>query len=219
MAKQPQGLPQTGWDMRFRSLNRHDVWRAMPQTLVMRGVGMLVLATCGLAWPDLALTMTLVDIGIICAMFAAADLIIATAIRYESNRSARKIGLLGALGGSCGIVMIVLPVLDLRIALAVVLMWLVSSGGALSLWGASFGRRARSSGIIAQLAAGQFLLAFALAIVHPTRTSGLVHLALTYAFILAIALLTLGLSLRVEKVSHPPRAELEGLPETLLVRD
>jgi uncharacterized membrane protein HdeD (DUF308 family) len=201
--------------MRFRSLNRHDAWRAMPQTLVMRGIGMLILATCGLAWPDLALTMTLVDVGIICAMFAAVDLLIAASIRSESNRSARKIGLLGALGGSCGVLMMTLPLLRLNIALALVMLWLLATGGALTLWGASFGRRARSSGIIAQLAAGQFLLAFALASVHPTRTSGLAHVALTYAFILSIALLTLGLSLRREKVQRQtPAAELEAIGET-----
>ena len=195
--------------MRFRSLNRHDVWRAMPQTLVMRGIGMLILATCGLAWPDLALTMTLVDVGIICAMFAAVDLLIAASIRYESNLSARKIGLLGALGASCGAVMVALPLLQLRVALALVMLWLVLSGGALTLWGASFGRRARSSGIVAQLAAGQFLLAFGLAMVQPTRTTGLAHLALTYAFILAVALLTLGLSLRREKLQ--PQASRSDL--------
>jgi hypothetical protein len=202
--------------MRFRSLNRHDAWRAMPQTLVMRGIGILILATCGLAWPDLAMTMTLVDIGVICAMFAAVDLVIAASIHYESSRSARKIGLLGTLCGSCGLLMAALPLLDLSVALALVMIWLVSTGGALTFWSASLGRRARSSGIITQLAAGQFLLAFALAIVHPTHTSGLAHLALTYSFILAIALLTLGLSLRREKVEpHSTRArELEAMAES-----
>jgi hypothetical protein len=145
-------------------------------------------------------------------MFAAADLLIAASIRYESNRSARKIGLLGAIGASCGLVMVALPLLRLNIALAVVTLWLVLSGGALTLWGTCFGRRARSSGIIAQVAAGQFLLAFALAMVPPTRISGLAHLALTYAFVLAIALLTLGLSLNREKVQRESAgAELEAV--------
>lgn len=198
--------------MRFRTLNRHDAWRAMPQTLAMRGVGMLVLATCGLAWPDLALTVTLVDIGIICVMFAVVDLIVAACIHYESARSARKIGLLGGLGASCGAVMVALPLLQLRAALVLVMLWLLGSAGALTFWGASLGRRARSSGIIAQVAAGQFLLAFALGVVHPTRSSGLLHLALTYAFVFALALLTLGLSLRRDKLQRQASAsELEPM--------
>src|SRR5690348_6148359 len=123
MAKRPQRLPLTGWVMRFRSLNRHDAWRAMPQTLVMRGMGILILATCGLAWPDLALTMTLVDSGIICLMFAAVDLLIAASIRYESNLSARKIGLLGALGASCGAVMVALIMLQLLVTIVLVMLW------------------------------------------------------------------------------------------------
>jgi uncharacterized membrane protein HdeD (DUF308 family) len=194
--------------MRFRSLNRHDAWRAMPQTLVMRGIGIIVLATCGLAWPDLALTMTAVDIGIICVMFATADLIIAVAIRRESGRSARKIGLLGGLGVSFGSIMIAISLLSLKPALAVVMLWLVLSGAAVALWGASFGRRARSSGILAQFGAGQFLLAFALAVAPSERTSGLVHVSLVYAFVLGLALLTLGLSLRREKV-RPRSSEID----------
>ena len=190
--------------MRFRSLNRHDAWRAMPQTLVMRGVGMLILATCGLAWPDLALTMTLVDVGIVCLMFAIVDLIVAASIRRESSRSARKIGLLGALGGSCGAVMISTTLLSLTPGLTLVMLWLVMSGAAVALCSATFGRRARSSGIVAQFGAGQFLLAFALAVVHPTRPSGLSHLALIYGFVLGLALMTLGLSLRREKVQRQP---------------
>lgn len=189
-------------------MNRHDAWRAMPQTLVMRGVGMIILASCGLAWPDLAPTMTLIDIGIICTMFGAVDLIVAAAIRRESSCSARKIGLLGAIGSSCGVVMIAMPLLSLSAALAIIMLWLLLTGGALALWGASFGRRARSSGIVAQLAAGQFLLAFSLAVVHPTRMPGLLHFALTYAFVLALALLTLGLSLRREKIQRE-RPEME----------
>jgi Short repeat of unknown function (DUF308) len=194
--------------MRFRSLNRHDVWRAMPQTLVMRGLGMVTLAACGLAWPDLAPTMTLVDIGIICTMFAVVDLILAFAIRQESSRSARKIGALGILGTSCGLVMITIAAMPLRLALATVTIWLLLSGGGVALWGASFGRRARSSGVIAQFGSGQFLLAFALVVVQPTRSSGLVRVALIYAFVLAIALVTLGLSLRRDKAPQE-RAEME----------
>lgn len=190
--------------MRFRSLNRHDAWRAMPQTLVMRGIGILVLASCGLAWPDLALTMTLIDAGVICLMFAIVDLIVAASIRRESNRSARKIGLLGALGASCGVVMIATTFLRLTPALVVVMLWLVTSGAAVALCGTSFGRRTRASGILAQFGAGQFLLAFALATVHPSGSSGLEHAALIYAFLLAVGLTTLGLSLRREKVQRQP---------------
>lgn len=199
--------------MRFRSLNRHDAWRAMPQTLVMRGVGMLILATCGLAWPDLALTMTLVDVGVVCLMFAIVDLIVAASIRRESSRSARKIGLLGALGGSCGAVMIATTLLGLTPGLTLVMLWLVVSGVAVALCGATFGRRARSSGIVAQFGAGQFLLAFALAVVHPISTSGLSHLALIYGFVLGLALMTLGLSLRREKVQRQP-ADLGIVPDS-----
>jgi hypothetical protein len=184
----------------------------MPQTLKMRGVGVMILATCGLAWPDLALTVTLVDIGIICTMFAAVDLLVAAAIRRESNRSARKIGLLGALGASGGLVMICVTLFPLSIALGMALLWLVSSGAVVALWGASFGRRARSSGIVAQFGAGQFLLAFALAVVHPSRASGLAHLALVYSFVLGIAHLTLGLSLHREKVQRGSSSvEIEGV--------
>lgn len=173
---------------------------------------MLFLASCGLAWPDLALTMTLADIGIISLMFGLVDLVVAGCIRRESSRSARKIGLLGGLGASCGAVMIAATLLPLSVALAVVMIWLVATGATVALWGASFGRRARSSGLVAQFGAGQFLLAFALAVAHPTRTSGLVHGALVYAFILAVGLTTLGLTLRREKVRREP-SELEIVVE------
>jgi hypothetical protein len=163
-----------------------------------------------LAWPDLALSMTLIDAGIICLMFAMVDLIVAASIRRESTRSARKIGLLGALGASCGVVMIATTFLRLTPALVVVMLWLVTSGAAVALCGTSFGRRARASGILAQFGAGQFLLAFALATVHPTGKSGLEHAALIYAFMLAVALTTLGLSLRREKLQRQP-ADLEML--------
>ena len=60
--------------MRFRPLNRHDAWRSIPQTLCMRGFGIVILASFGLVWPDLALDITLVDIAIICLLFAMADI-------------------------------------------------------------------------------------------------------------------------------------------------
>src|SRR5205085_12418709 len=88
--------------MRFRPLTRHDAWRLIPQTLCMRGIGLVTLAVCGLLWPDLALIITLVDIGIICLLFALADFFVATAIRSESIFSARKTGALGILGFSIG---------------------------------------------------------------------------------------------------------------------
>jgi hypothetical protein len=157
--------------------------------------------------------MTAVDIGIICVMFAVVDLVIAAAIRRESGRSARKIGLLGALGSSCGALMIAISLLPLKMALGIVVAWLVLSGAAVALWGASFGRRARSSGIVAQFGAGQFLLAFALAVAHPERTAGLVHVSLVYAFVLGLALMTLGMSLRREKV-RPRSSEIDIAVET-----
>jgi hypothetical protein len=185
--------------MRFRPLNRHDAWRAMPQTLLMRGLGVTILAACGLAWPDLVLTMTLVDIGIICIMFAIVDLIVAAAIRRESACSARKIGALGLLGAGGGSVMIAMTLLPATGALALVMVWLVVSGGAVALWGGSFPRRSRSSGMIAQFGAGQFLLAFALAVVYPERASSLLHAALLYAVTLGSAQIALSMSLRRDK--------------------
>ena len=38
--------------MRIRPLTRQDAWRSIPQTLCMRGVGLMTLATCGLLWPE-----------------------------------------------------------------------------------------------------------------------------------------------------------------------
>ena len=84
--------------MRLSPLTRHDAWRAIPQTLCMRGLGLVILATCGLLWPELALKVTLVDIGIICLLFALADLFVASAIRHESASSARKIAALALVG-------------------------------------------------------------------------------------------------------------------------
>src|SRR5947209_388555 len=100
--------------MRFRPLTRHDAWRAIPQTLCMRGLGLVILASCGLLWPDLALTITLVDIGIICLLFALADLFVAAAIRRESSSSARKIRALGFLGLSFGVLMLSLAAMPLQ---------------------------------------------------------------------------------------------------------
>lgn len=182
--------------MRYRPLNRHDAWRAMPQTLLMRGIGVTILAACGLAWPDLALTLTIVDAGIVCIIFALVDLLVAAAIRRESGCSARKIGALGFLGIGCGSVMVALPSLPLASAVAAVMIWLVMSGATIALWGASFLRRARSSGIVAQFSACQFTLAFALVIVYPVEAWALFHAALVYTGILGIAQVSLGVSLR-----------------------
>src|SRR5436309_14762749 len=102
MAKRPRRSASNRMVMRFRSLTRHEAWRAIPQTLCMRGLGLVILGICGLLWPELALKVTLVDIGIICLLFATADLFIAVAIKRESSSSARKIGALGLLGLSFG---------------------------------------------------------------------------------------------------------------------
>src|SRR4029078_10533538 len=99
MAKRPRrSASNRNWYMRSRPLTRHDAWRAIPQTLCMRGLGLVFLACCGLMWPELAMTFPLVDIGIICLLFALADLFVAWAIKPESATSARKIGALGLLG-------------------------------------------------------------------------------------------------------------------------
>jgi len=172
-----------------------------------------ILAACGLAWPDLALTMTVVDCGIIFIMFALVDLGVAAAIRRESGCSARKIGALGILDLGCGVVMIAITVLPIASAVGIVMTWLVASGGGVVLWGASFPRRARASGIIAQFGAGQFLLAFALVVAYPPRTSSLLHAALVYAAAFGAAELTLGLSLRRDK-GRRERPAVEILAET-----
>src|SRR5256885_1271848 len=120
-----------------------------------RGIGLVTLAVCGLLWPDLALIITLVDIGIICLLFALADLFVATAIRRESTCSARKIGALGMLGltfGALDLAMVMLPMQSMR---AAALTWLVVSGIAIVLLGASFPSRVRSGRIIMQCGAAQ----------------------------------------------------------------
>ena len=119
--------------MRSRSLTRHDAWRAIPQTLCMRGLGLVFLACCGLVWPELALTITLVDIGIICLLFALADLFVAWAIKPESATSARKIGALGLLGLSFGALVLTLVAMPLQVMRAAALIWLVASGIAIDI--------------------------------------------------------------------------------------
>src|SRR5207249_10463115 len=117
--------------MRIRPLTRHDAWRSIPQTLCMRGIGLITLATCGLLWPELLLVITLVDIGIICLLFALADLFLASAIRRESTSSARKIGGLGLLGLSFGALVISMAVMPVAPMRAAALIWLVGSGAAI----------------------------------------------------------------------------------------
>src|SRR3954471_20833830 len=126
--------------MRLRPLTRHDAWRAIPQTLCMRGLGLVILATCGLLWPELALKVTLVDIGIICLLFALADLFVAAAIRHESSSSARKIAALGLVGMSFGSLAVALVAMPLQAMRAAAGMWLVASGVAVILIGTSFSR-------------------------------------------------------------------------------
>ena len=112
----------------------------------MRGLGIVTLAACGLLWPDLALVITTVDIAIISMLFALADLFVASVIRRESTSSARKIGALGLLGLSFGALtlsMVFMPPQWMRVA---ALLWLVASGMAIVLVGASFPSRGRSGG-------------------------------------------------------------------------
>jgi hypothetical protein len=185
--------------MRFRPLTRQDAWRSIPQTLCMRGLGLVILAMCGLLWPDLAMVITLVDIGIICLLFALADLFVAAAIRRESTCSARKIGALGLLGLSFGaltLAMIVLPWEWMRDA---ALIWLVASGGAIVLVGSSFSSRGRSGSIITQCGAVQLALAFLFVLAHPSRTDMVLHAAVSYAAALGGAQVALGVSLRRAK--------------------
>jgi hypothetical protein len=182
--------------MRFRPLTRHDAWRSIPQTLCMRGLGIVILAACGLLWPDLALTVTLVDIAIICLLFALADLFVARAIRRESSSSARKIGALGLLGLSFGALtlsMVFMPPQWMRVA---ALVWLVTSGMAIVLVGASFPSRRRSAGILNQCGALQLALAFLFVLIHPSRPDIMLHAGATYAASLGGAQVALGLSLR-----------------------
>ena len=182
--------------MRFRPLTRRDAWRAIPQTLCMRGLGLVVLASCGLLWPDLALTITLVDIGIICLLFAMADLFIAAAIRRESANSARKIGALGLLGLSFGALMLSLLALPLQSTRTAALAWLVVSGVAIVLVGTTVSRRARAGSVIPHFGAAQLVLAFLFLMAHPLRAEIVLHASVTYAASLGGAQVALGLSLR-----------------------
>ena len=195
--------------MRFRPLTRHDAWRSIPQTLCMRGLGIVILAACGLLWPDLALIVTLVDIAIICLLFALADLFVAAAIRRESTSSARKIGALGLLGLSFGaltISMVFMPPQWMRVA---ALIWLVASGMAIVLVGASFPSRGRSGGVLGQCGALQLALAFLFVMIHPSRPDMMLHAGATYAASLGGAQVALGLSLRrVKSLRTPWKAQL-----------
>jgi hypothetical protein len=175
--------------MRFSPLTRHDAWRSMPQTLCMRGLGLVTLATCGLLWPDLAQVITLVDIGIICLLFALADLFVASSIRGESMVSARKIGALGFLGLSFGS-------LTLTIVAMAALVWLVVSGLAILLLGSSFARRARSASIITHCGVAQLVLAFLFVLAHPARPELILQAGVSYAASLGGAQVVLALSLR-----------------------
>jgi hypothetical protein len=182
--------------MRFRPLTRHDAWRSMPQTLCMRGLGLLTLATCGLLWPDIAQVVTLVDIGIICLLFALADLFVAAAIRRDSMISARKIAALGLLGlsfGALALAMVAMPLPSMR---AAALVWLVTSGMGILLLGNSFQRRVRSGSIITQCGAAQLVLAFLFVLAHPSRPELILEASVSYAASLGGAQVALGLSLR-----------------------
>src|SRR2546423_9935021 len=144
--------------MRFRPLNRTDVSRVMQHTLCMRGIAIVALAVCGLVWPDLAMMIALVDVGIICVLFALADLFVAVAIRRESVRSARRIGLLGVLGLGFGALVLLMTLLSLVQMLVATVIWLVASGSVVIMWGASRRRRDRANSIIAEWGALQLLL-------------------------------------------------------------
>jgi len=187
--------------MRIRPLTRHDAWRSIPQTLCMRGIGLMTLAACGLLWPDLVLVITLVDIGIICMLFALADLFVASAIRRESTSSARKIGGLGLLGLSFGALVISMVALPLAPMRAAALMWLVGSGAAIVVLGASFSRRARSGSIISHCGVMQLVLAFLFVMAHPSRADAMLHAGVSYAASLGGAQVALGLSLR--RIKNP----------------
>jgi hypothetical protein len=168
----------------------------------MRGLGLVILASCGLLWPDLALTITLVDIGIICLLFALADLFVAAAIRRESSSSARKIRALGFLGVSFGVLMLSLAAMPLQAMRAAALMWLVGSGVAIIMLGTTFSRRARSGSVIPPFGVLQLVLAFLFLMVHPSRADALLHAGLSYAASLGGAQVGLGLSLRKAKATR-----------------
>ena len=181
--------------MRFRPLTRHDAWRAIPQTLCMRGLGLVILAIFGLLWPELALTITLFDIGIICLLFALADLFVASAIKRESSSSARKIGALGLLGMSFGALVLSLLAMPLQSMRAAALGWLVVSGVGTILVGTTFSRRARTGSVIPHFGALQLVLAFLLLMAHPLRADMVLHASVSYAATLGGAQVALGLSL------------------------
>jgi uncharacterized membrane protein HdeD (DUF308 family) len=185
--------------MRLRPLTRHDAWHAIPQTLCMRGLGLVILATCGLLWPELALKVTLVDIGIICLLFALADLFVAAAIRHESASSARKIAALGLVGMSFGTLLVALVAMPLELMRAAAGMWLVTSGIAVILIGTSFSRRARSGSVIPPFGALQLVLAFLFLTAHALRADLVLHASVSYAATLGGAQVALGLSLRRAK--------------------
>jgi hypothetical protein len=162
----------------------------------MRGLGLVTLATCGLLWPDLAQVITLVDIGIICLLFALADLFVAASIRSESAVSARKIGALGLLGVSFGALALTIVAMPPQAMRAAALLWLVASGIAILLLGTSFPRRARSGSVITHCGAAQLVLAFLFILVHPARADMILQAGVSYAASLGGAQVALGLSLR-----------------------
>jgi uncharacterized membrane protein HdeD (DUF308 family) len=182
--------------MRFRPLDRTDASRVMQQTLYMRGGAIVALAVCGLQWPDLALPIVLAHVGAISVLFALADGFVAAAIRRESSRSARKIGALGLLGLGFGAITLVMPALPVPQMLAAVLLWLVASGGAVMVWGASLPRRERANCVITEWGAVQVLLAFLLLVLHPTTATAVRHATAGYAVSLGAAQIALGLWLR-----------------------
>jgi hypothetical protein len=162
----------------------------------MRGLGLLTLATCGLLWPDLAQVITLVDIGIICLLFALADLFVAGSIRGESMVSARKIGALGLLGLSFGALALTIVAMPVEAMRAAALLWLVASGLAILLLGSSFPRRVRSGSVISHCGVAQLVLAFLFMLTHPARADLILQAGVSYAASLGGAQVALGLSLR-----------------------
>ena len=182
--------------MRFRPLNRSDASRVMQHTLYIRGLAVVTLAACGLRWPDLALGVMLADIGIISVLFGLADLFVSAAIRRESVRGARKIAVLGLLGVGFGGVTIVMTALSLPNMLAATVTWLLSSGSAIMLWGASLPRRERASGVIAEWGAVQLLAAFLLLLAHPATAATLLYAAAAYAGVLGLVQIALGFWIR-----------------------
>jgi hypothetical protein len=182
--------------MRVRPLSRTDAWRVMEHTLYIRGAALVALALCGLRWPELALTIVLADIGLICLLFALADLFVAWAIRPLSMVSARKIGVLGLMGLGLGSVTLAIPILSLPHMLTAIMTWLLVSGCGVMLWGGSLPRRERASSIIAEWGAVQLLLAFLLPLLRPTNAMVVLQAGAAYAGSLGMAQVGLGLLLR-----------------------